>query len=102
MNYVPPKRYVEVLLPSTSECDLIWFGVAVDTGVGGAPNPIQMASLKRRGAETDTQGKRHAQTEAKIGLMRPHAKGPWSFPESQQKEARRRHGRVPLQLSEAA
>ena len=24
LNDVPPKRYIEVLNPSTAECDLIW------------------------------------------------------------------------------
>lgn len=41
MNYVPPvhKRYVEILTPSTSECDLIW------TQGLSRGNQVQMGSL---------------------------------------------------------
>ena len=61
LNCVLPKRYIDVLIPSTSECDLIWkcnlYRGDKDKMRSLVPNPIGLVSLWGIWTETDKHRK---------------------------------------------
>lgn len=66
LNSVPPKIHVEILNPSTSECDCIWRSVFRERGKLRSWRQVQSnltGVLKRRGARTQTHKKDYIKRE---------------------------------------